>query len=94
MLSDLLLGKPEDERRFYVRGSGFARLTILKGMCRVRTSSRQCMMPRGWLGSPCIWHSCSCVPLSHDSNDASKIKHTASSKKLARDWVLIIAPVS
>ena len=26
--------------------------------------------------------------------NASKIKHTASSKKLARDWVLIIAPVS
>ena len=35
-----------------------------------------------------------CVLLSHDADDASKIKHTASSKKLARDWVLIIAPVS
>ena len=25
-LNDLLLGKPEDERRFYIRGSGFVRL--------------------------------------------------------------------
>ena len=32
MLNDLLLGKPEDKRHFYIRGSGFARLTILKGM--------------------------------------------------------------
>ena len=31
-LNDLLLGKPEDERHFYICGSGFARLTILKGM--------------------------------------------------------------
>ena len=29
-LNDLLLGKPEDERRLYIRGSGFARL-----FCRV-----------------------------------------------------------
>ena len=98
MLNDLLPGKPEDKRRFYihVRGVGFARLTILKGTCmwRVHTSSRQCMMPRGWLGNPCALHSCPCVPPSHDADDASKIKHTASSKKLARDRVLIIAPFS
>ena len=30
-LNDLLLGKPEDKRRF-IRGPGFVRLTILKGM--------------------------------------------------------------
>ena len=93
-LNDLLLGKPEDKRRFYIRGPGFTRLTILKGMRRVRTSSRQCMTPRGWLGTPCAWYSCPCVPPSHDADDASKIKHTASSKKLAHDRVPIIAPVS
>ena len=32
MLNDLLLGKPEDERRFYIHGSGFMRLTILESM--------------------------------------------------------------
>ena len=33
-INDLLVGKAEDERHFYVHvcGSGFARLTILKGM--------------------------------------------------------------
>ena len=51
-------------------------------------------MPRGWLGNLCAWHSHPCVPPSRDADDVSKIKHTASSKKLARDWVLIIAPVS
>ena len=33
MLNDLLLGKPEDRRRFYISGSGFARRTNLKGIC-------------------------------------------------------------
>ena len=93
-LNDLLLGKPEDERCFYIHGSGFSRLTILKDMWQVHTSSRQCMTPCGWLGSPCAWHSCPCVPPSHAAVDASKIKHTASSKRLARDRVLIIAHVS
>ena len=59
-LNDLLLGKPEDKRHFYICGSGFTRLTILKGMRRVCTSSRQCMTPRGWLRSPCAWHSHPC----------------------------------
>ena len=52
------------------------------------------MTPRGWLETPCAWHSRPCVLQSHDAIDASKIKHTASSKKLARDRVLIIALVS
>ena len=52
------------------------------------------MTPCGWLGSLCAWHSRPCVPLSHDADDESKIKHTASSKKLVHDQVLIIAPVS
>ena len=46
------------------------------------------MTPRGWLGNLCAWHSRPCVLPSHDADDASKIKHTASSKKLAHDRVL------